>query len=96
LALQLIFGMLGFSVMKKLGYFEEFVIGEKKSPVSFALICPGVAFMVFGMFFINMGLVMNGVVDKYSIAYFVLMLPFMFVQYRTIQYFFRLKNKFQL
>ncbi|MEA3354274.1 MAG: hypothetical protein U9Q33_10715 [Campylobacterota bacterium] len=96
LALQLIFGMIGFSVMKKLDYFKEFVHGEKKSPVSFALICPGVAFFVFGMFFINMGLVMNGVVAKYSIAYFILMVPFMFVQYKTIIYFFRLKNKFQL
>ncbi|MEA3383737.1 MAG: hypothetical protein U9Q20_03550 [Campylobacterota bacterium] len=95
-ALQLIFGALGFSVMKRLGYFEEFVHGEKKSPVSFALICPGVAFMVFGMFFINFGLVMNGVVDKYSIAYFIMMLPFVFVQYKTIVYFFKLKSKFSL
>jgi hypothetical protein len=96
LALQLIFGMLGFSVMKRIGYFEEFIHGDKKSPIAFALICPGDAFFVFGMFFINMGLVMNGVVDKYSTAYFILMLPFMFVQYKTIVYFFKLKNKFAL
>jgi len=96
LALQLIFGMLGFSVMKRIGYFEEFVHGEKKSAVSFALICPGVAFFVFGMFFINLGLTLNGVVIKYSIAYFLLMLPFMFIQYKTIVYFFKLKNKFAL
>jgi len=95
-ALQLIFGMLGYSVMKELGYFDNYINGDKKSPVSFALICPGVAFMVFGMFFINMGLVMNGVVAKYSIAYFVLMLPFMFVQYKTIVTFFKLKGKFAL
>jgi len=95
-ALQLIFGMLGFSVMKRIGYFEEFVHGEKKSAVSFALICPGVAFFVFGMFFINLGLTMNGVVAKYSIAYFILMLPFIFIQYKTIVYFFKLKNKFAL
>ena len=95
-ALQLIFGMLGYSVMKKLGYFETYIDGEKKSPVSFALICPGDAFFVFGFFFINMGLTMNGVVAKYSLAYFILMLPFMFVQYKTIVYFFKLKNKFVL
>ena len=95
-SLQLIFGMLGFKVMKNLGYFEEFIHGDKKSPTSFALICPGVAFMVFGMFFINMGLVMNGVIDKYSIAYFIMMLPFVFVQYKTVVYFFKLKNKFSL
>lgn len=95
-ALQLIFGMLGFFVMKRIGYFEEFIHGEKKSAVSFALICPGVAFMVFGFFFVNMGLTLNGVVDKYSIAYFILLIPFIFVQYKTVVYFFKLKNKFAL
>jgi len=79
-----------------MGYFDDYINGEKKSPVSFALICPGVAFMVFGMFFINLGLVMNGVVAKYSIAYFILMIPFIFIQYKTIVYFFKLKNKFAL
>lgn len=95
-SLQIIFGLLGYSVMKKLGYFEEYIDGDKKSPVSFALICPGVAFFVFGMFFINMGLVLNGVVVKYSIAYFLLMLPFIFIQYKTIIVFFKLKKKFSL
>ncbi|MEA3553812.1 MAG: hypothetical protein U9R39_05370 [Campylobacterota bacterium] len=95
-SLQVIFGMLGYSVMKKLGYFENYIDGDKKSAVSFALICPGVAFMVFGMFFINMGLVLNGVIDKYSIAYFLFMLPFVFIQYKTVIYFFKLKNKFAL
>ncbi len=96
LALQLIFGFMGYKLMKSIGYFEKYVHGDKKSAVSFALICPGVAFMVFGMFFINLGLVANGIVDLYSIAYFILMLPFVFVQYKTIQYFFILKNKFSL
>jgi len=95
-ALQLLFGLLGLKVMKHIGYFEEFVHGDKKSPVSFALICPGVAFAVFGLFFINMGLTLNGVVEKYSIAYFLLMAPFVFVQYKTVEYFFRLKGKFAL
>jgi hypothetical protein len=96
LALQIIFGLLGYSVMKKIGYFEEFIASEKKSPVSFALICPGVAFMVFGMFFINFGLAYNEIIPKNSVIYFVLMLPFIFVQYKTVIYFFKLKNKFNL
>ncbi len=95
-ALQLIFGLLGLKVMKRIGYFEEFIHGKKKSPVSFALICPGVAFMVFGFFFVNLGLTLNGVVAKYSIAYFLLLVPFMFVQYKTVIYFFKLKGKFEL
>ena len=96
IALQIVFGVLGYKVMKKLDYFKEYVDGDKKSPVSFALICPGVAFMVFGMFFINFGLTYNGIIDKYSIFYFIFYIPFVFIQYRTVVYFFKLKNKFSL
>jgi hypothetical protein len=96
ISLQIIFGMLGYIIMKKLGYFVDFIDGEKRSAVSFALICPGVAFMVFGMFFINLGLADNGIVDKYSIAYFLFHLPFVYIQYKTIVVFFKLKNKFSL
>jgi len=95
-ALQIIFGLLGYKVMKAIGYFDEFVNGDKQSVVSFALICPGVAFMVFGMFFINLGLVANGILDQNSIAYFLFMTPYMFIQYRTIRCFFRLKKKFSI
>ena len=93
-SLQIIFGLLGYKIMKEIDYFEEFIHGAGKSPVSFALICPGVAFMVFGMFFINFGLAYNGIVDKYSIAYFILMLPFVFIQYKAIVYFMKLRGKF--
>ncbi|WP_122892914.1 TsoY family (seleno)protein [Arcobacter peruensis] len=93
-SLQIIFGVLGYKIMNQLGYFEKFVDGKERSSVSFALICPGVAFMVFGMFFINFGLTFNGIIAKYSLAYFILMLPFIFVQYKTVIYFFKLKKKF--
>jgi hypothetical protein len=95
-ALQIIFGLLGYKVMKELGYFKDYVNGDKKSEVSFALICPGVAFMVFGMFFINFGLTANHVIDKYSIAYFLLMVPFIYIQYVTIMTFMKLRAKFAL
>lgn len=94
LSLQIVFGLLGFMVMKKIGYFEEFVHSDKKSAISFALICPGVAFMVFGMFFIHYGLVFSEIVTKYSLFYFLFMAPFIFVQYKTVVYFFKLRNKF--
>ena len=47
-----------------MGYFEKYIESANKSAISFALICPGVAFMVFGMFFINYGLVFNNIVEK--------------------------------
>jgi hypothetical protein len=94
LSLQIIFGVLGYMVMKKMGYFEKFIESNEKSALSFALICPGVAFFVFGMFFVNFGLSFNGIVDKYSIAYFILMIPFIYIQIKTIIYFFKLYKKF--
>ena len=95
-SLQFIFGLIGYKVMKEIGYFEEFVESENRSPASFALICPGVALMVFGMFFIHFGLQANGVVEQNSVAYFVIMLPFILIQYKTVLYFFKLKKKFFL
>jgi len=95
LSIQILFGALGYKVMKINNYFEKYVYSnDTKSSISFALICPGVAFMVFGMFFINFGLTYNNVIDKYSIAYFLLMIPFIYSQYKTIEVFFVLKRKF--
>jgi hypothetical protein len=92
-AVQIVFGMLGYAVMKRFGYFEHFVTGEGRSPGSFALICPGVALFVFGNFFINAGLVGIGVVAKDSIAYFALYLPLVLLQLKTIQVYWRLNGK---
>lgn len=95
-SLQIIFGLLGYKVMKEIGYFKEYIHGDIKSPVSFSLICPGVAIMVFGMFFINFGLMTNGVVEKYSLVYFLLIVPFTYIQFKTIFIFMKLKRKFNL
>lgn len=95
LSLQIIFGILGYIIMKKMNYFEKYIESTNKSAISFALICPGVAFMVFGMFFINYGLAYNNIIDKYSIAYFIFMIPFIYIQMKTIIYFFKLYKKFE-
>ena len=94
LSLQIVFGILGYIVMKKMGYFEMYIESANRSAISFALICPGVAFMVFGMFFINYGLVFNNIVEKYSIAHFIVIVPFFYIQMKTISYFFKLYKKF--
>lgn len=97
-SLQLIFGYIGYKVLKEMGYFEKFVNGDGKSVGSFALICPGVAFFVFGQFFLYYGLYFGpkheGFIDQFSIAYFVLLAPFVYVQFVTIVTFFKLKAKF--
>ncbi len=92
-SLQIFFGILGYMIMKKFNYFEEYVYGDKKSPGSLALICPGVAFFVFGFFFIFLGLVKNGVLPKDLKIIFIALLPLIYIQYKTIKVFFILYKK---
>ncbi len=66
---QLFLILLGTAVMKKMNYFNSLHSGEEKSPIIFALICPGVAFTISLQFFINKGLVAIEVMDKFSVAY---------------------------
>jgi len=93
LGAQLMFGILGYSVMKRLGYFRDYIHGDKKHPGSFALICPGVALVVFSWFFIHLGLVKNGIVDQFSIGYFALLAPVIYLQLKTVATMFRLNRR---
>ena len=83
LSLQIAFGIIGYVVMKRIGYFDEYLNGDKKSAGVYALICPGVAIFVFGMFFIFYGLIKNGLVERFSPAYFIVLLPFTIIQLKT-------------
>ena len=83
-ALQVLFGILGYAVMKRVGYFRQYVRGDQRHPGSYALICPGVAFFVFGMFFITFGLLKNGLLDKFSLPYFAILAPLVWIQIKTI------------
>jgi hypothetical protein len=93
LALQLIFGWIGYKVMKEVGYFKTYIYGSTKSPVSFAIICPGVAFFVFGVFFIMLGLVANNIVSLYSPLFYALFAILAWVQWLTIKIFWILRSK---
>lgn len=92
LSMQILFGLIGWAVMRRLGYFRDYVRGDKGNAGTFALICPGVAFFVFGLFFITFGLVKTGLVAHMSLLYFLLMLPFVLVQLKTVQVMLRLKR----
>jgi hypothetical protein len=93
ISLQVLFGMIGYSVMKKLGYFRDYLSGEKKDAGSFALICPGVAFFVFGVFFISFGLVKNGILEHQSLSYFLSWSPLVLIQAVTVVTLFRLTRR---
>jgi len=69
LTVQVVFLMLGVLVLRRQGYFADFVMGPKTSPGSYALVCPGVALSVMLHFFVNKGLTAAGIIDKFSMAY---------------------------
>jgi len=92
-SLQIMFGLIGYKVMKLNGYFKEYVSGNTASPGSLALICPGVAIVVFGFFFVHYGVVKNGITDKFSIFYFLLIAPLTLIQIKTLLTVFKLNGK---
>lgn len=69
IAIQVLFIALGLTVLRRQGYFSDFVLGAKTSPGSYALVCPGVAFAVLMQFFINKGLVGAEIITKFGVAY---------------------------
>ncbi|GAB3700758.1 TsoY family (seleno)protein [Corynebacterium nasicanis] len=72
---QVAFLGLGWVVMSANGFFRRFVTSrEEISPVAFTLVCPGVGLSVLSMFFINVGLVQNGLVEKFSGLHYALLL----------------------
>ncbi len=94
--IQAMFAIMGLALKKRMNYFGQFVYGSAKSPSAFALICPGVAAFVLLSFWINKGLlpVMPAdVMAKFDVAYFVLYLPLIYLQYKTIRLYSHLNRK---
>lgn len=92
-SLQIFFGFLGYMIMRQNNYFPEFIHGISnsdskeavKTPATYALICPGVAFWVFSMFFLDKALVNSNLLTLFSLPYFVLLLPMLLVLLKTMQ-----------
>ena len=72
LAVQFVFLGLGLTVLARQGYWKDYVFGSKTSPGSYALICPGVALSVMVQFLLNSGLVATGIIDKFSVTYWII------------------------
>jgi len=68
-SLQIMFALMGMAVMKQMNYFQLLLSGEEKSPVSFALICPGVALVVMGHFVINKVMVESSLISQFDLFY---------------------------
>lgn len=92
-ALQLIVGLFGWAVMRRQGYFSQFVSGPGRSIPAYGLICPGVALVVLSQFFIGRGLVGSGVLEKFSVTHMVLLALVFLLQLLTIRTVARLNAK---
>lgn len=90
-SIQVLFGMIGYTVLKKTNYFRDMY--QVKAPGAFSLICPGVATMVLGMFWIHWGFTKTGIVTQFSIVYFAMVIPYVFVQLKTGQVLLKLTKK---
>ena len=90
IAVQLVFLGLGMTVLTRQGYFKDFVMGDKTSPGSYALVCPGVSLSVLLHFFVNKGLVGAGVIEKFGATYWGVTLVALAFQLLMIALVFRL------
>lgn len=93
LSVQIIFGLLGLEILKRVGYVGRFLTGPENSVGAYALICPGVAFGVLTQFWINPGLVGSGLVTKFSAVYWALTLVAIFTQVAMVALFVRLNRR---
>lgn len=67
--LQLSIMLLGYRVMQLNGYLKAHLGGAQRNPISFGLICPGVALFVMGMFWWHLVWVGSGIVVAFSPIY---------------------------
>ena len=93
LSIQIVFLMLGMLVLRRQGYFTDFVFGSKTSPGSYALVCPGVALAVMIHFFVNKGLVGAGVIDKFGPAFWAITTIALISQFAMIALVLRLNRQ---
>lgn len=82
--LQLGVMALGYRVMQLNGYLKAHFQGEQRSPISFGLICPGVAIFVMGMFWWHLVWVQGGIVSVFGPVYWLVIALLAVVQMSTM------------
>lgn len=82
--LQLGVMLIGYRVMQLNGYLRAHLSGQARSPVSFGLICPGVALFVMGMFWWHLVWVDSGLIAPFGVAYWVAILALALIQTATV------------
>ncbi len=93
LSVQIAVLFAGILVLRRQGYFANWVFGPKFSAGSYALVCPGVALSVMIHFFVNKGLVDAGVIAKFGTAYLALTIPALIAQFAMVALVLRLNRQ---
>lgn len=76
--------LLGYRVMQLNGYLRAHLQGTQRNPVSFGLICPGVALFVMGMFWWHLVWVQGGIVTPFGAVYWLGVAALAVVQFLTL------------
>ena len=92
-SIQIIFFLMGCAVMRRMHYFHKLLNHEETAPVTLALICPGVAFVVMGHFVLNKVIMESGIIAKFGIVYLLLSLALIVLQFLTGWLLFRLAKE---
>ncbi|WP_417228283.1 TsoY family (seleno)protein [Amphritea sp.] len=91
--LQLGVMLLGYRVMQLNGYLTAHLLGGQRHPVSFGLICPGVALFVMGMFWWHLVWVQGGIVTAFGVVYWLGIAVLAVVQFLTLAALLRLSHR---
>ena len=92
-SIQIIFFLMGLAVMKRMNYFQTLLKHQENTPVTFALICPGVAFVVMGHFVVNKVIMASGIISKFGAVYIGLSFALIVLQFVTGWLLLRLVNE---
>ena len=93
LTVQILFLLLGLTVLRRQGYAATFLTGDKNSAGSYALVCPGVALSVMTQFWLHKGLVAVGLVAKFSVTYWIIVGIALAFQFAMIALVFHLNRR---
>jgi len=82
-SIQIMFLLMGWAAMKRMNYFQTLLRHGENTPVTLALICPGVAFVVMGHFVVNKVITASGIISKFGTVYMLLSFALIVLQFIT-------------
>lgn len=82
-SIQIMFLLMGWAAMKRMNYFQTLLRRNENTPVTLALICPGVAFVVMGHFVVNKVMAASGIISKFGTVYMLLSFALIVLQFIT-------------